>query len=119
MFAVVNVPVDAVVTPIEVPLIAPPVMATEDDAKLLAVTNPVPKVTGLLVTVLMDRVPAVASSTGDAAVREILPEEVTWNWDDEPTENKELGEAVPIPTCPPVATNVPSCKLYVFEMTNI
>jgi hypothetical protein len=38
---VVNAPVDSVVPPIDVPLIVPPVIVAEDEAKLLAVTRPV------------------------------------------------------------------------------
>ena len=66
-------PLEAVVAPIVVPLIVPPVIAAEEEAKLLAVTRPDPKVTGLLVTVLIDRVDdVVRSMTG--LVEEILVE---------------------------------------------
>ena len=30
----------------------------------------------------------------------MLPEELTWNWDEEPTEKREVGEVLPIPTLP-------------------
>jgi hypothetical protein len=73
---VVNLPVLAVVPPIGVLSIVPPSIFTDVDAKLLAVTTPLPKFTGLFVNVLMDNVPAVASMTGVADVKEMLPEEV-------------------------------------------
>ena len=53
----VKFPAAGVTTPIVVPLIVPPVIATELEPKLLAVTNPDPKVTGRLVVVLMPKVP--------------------------------------------------------------
>ncbi len=57
----VKFPAAGAVTPmaelsIVIPVIVPPVMAEDDEAKLLAVTNPVPNVTGRLVVVLMARV---------------------------------------------------------------
>ncbi len=71
--AVVNVPAAGVVAPITVPLIDPPVTATDEDAKLFAVTRPVPNVTGLLVTVLIERVVAdVVSMTGLDALRFVV-----------------------------------------------
>jgi hypothetical protein len=42
----VKTPAAGIVPPIGVLLIVPPVMAAFDDAKLFAVTNPLPKVTG-------------------------------------------------------------------------
>jgi hypothetical protein len=74
---------------IATPLSVPPVKLTDEDAKLLAVVRPVivtappkearplPKVTGLLVTVLIDRVPVVESMTGVADVKEMLPVRVS------------------------------------------
>lgn len=59
-----NVPAAAVVPPIAVPLILPPVIAADDDPKLFDVTSPVPKVTGLFVVVSIFNVPVVASNTG-------------------------------------------------------
>jgi hypothetical protein len=69
----VNAPVEAVVAPTGVPFIEPPVMFAFDEAKLSAVTSPVPNVTGSLVTVFMESVPAVALMTGAAAVNAKLP----------------------------------------------
>ena len=73
---VVNAPVDSVFPPIDVPLIVPPVIVAEDEAKLLAVTRPVPKVTGRLVVVLMLNVPVVASRIGEDAVSVRFPPRV-------------------------------------------
>jgi hypothetical protein len=70
---VVNAPVDGVVAPIGVPLIAPPVMAALDDPKLFAVTRPVPKFTGSLVVVSMERAPVAESITGELAFSVRLP----------------------------------------------
>ena len=67
----VKLPAAGVVIPmvlllIVAPVIVPPVMAIEEVPKLFAVTRPVPKVTGLFVTVLMDKVVAVVKSiTGE------------------------------------------------------
>lgn len=68
---VVKFPATGVVMPIVellivVPVIVPPEIAEEEEAKLLAVTNPVPKVTGRFVTVLIDKVEVapVVSMTG-------------------------------------------------------
>ena len=70
---VVNAPVEGVVAPIVVPLIVPPVIAEDEDAKLLAVTKPVPKVTGRLVVVLIDSVVAeVKSMMGLVAVKLVV-----------------------------------------------
>ena len=75
---VVKFPAAGVVIPIVLllmvaPVMVPPVMAIEEVPKLLAVTRPLPKVTGRLVTVLMERVVAVVRSiTGEA--EEILVE---------------------------------------------
>jgi len=76
---VVKFPATGVIIPIVellivVPVILPPEIAEDDEAKLLAVTSPVPKVTGLLVTVLIDKVeaPSFVSMTG--LIDEILVE---------------------------------------------
>jgi hypothetical protein len=80
---VVNAPVEAVLPPIgvlfiepvviAVPEIVPPVIATPDEAKLLAVTKPAPNVTGLFVVVSMDSVPVEESITGELAFSVRLP----------------------------------------------
>lgn len=37
----------------------------------------------------------------------MAPEEFTWNWEEEPTEKSEVGEALAIPTFPSARTNKP------------
>jgi hypothetical protein len=80
---VVNAPVEGVVLPTGVllieppltttPLSLPPVIVAFDEAKLFAVTNPVPNVTCLLLTVLIESVPVDESITGAAAFNPRFP----------------------------------------------
>jgi hypothetical protein len=64
---VVNAPVEAVLAPIGVLLMEPPVIAALDDPKVFAVTRPVPKVTGSFVVVSIESVPVAESIIGALA----------------------------------------------------
>ena len=74
----VKFPAAGVVTPMVVPLIVPPATATEEEPKLLAVTNPVPNVTGLFVVVFIPKAALApeASMTGAAPLKVRFPPKV-------------------------------------------
>jgi hypothetical protein len=89
----VKLPVEGVVAPIGVLSIAPPVIVAPDEAKLFAVVAPVK----VFVPVPLCVYPPVVMIPVTAT---IAPDEFTWNWDELPTESKELGDVVPMPKLP-------------------
>src|ERR1700744_2920498 len=68
----VKLPVEGVVAPTGVPSIEPPVIAAPEEANELAVTRPVPNVTGSFVTGFIESMPEVESMTGVEDEREML-----------------------------------------------